>query len=61
MGDHESFTMICVLFFFENVPHIEVEETRLVDINCWSLWDMNDKSITILTVISYYMVFMYQY
>ena len=49
-----------ILFVFEKVNHIMVEDTRLGHLECWSLWKMNEKLIPILNVISTYMVFLYR-
>ena len=46
--------------FFEKVTHIVVEKTSIGNLECWLLWDMNEKFIPILTIISHYMVFLYQ-
>ena len=42
-----------ILFVFEKVPHIKIEETSLDYLECWLLWDMDGKFIPILTVISH--------
>ena len=39
-----------IILIFEKVPHVVVEETSLGHLECWSLWDMNDKFIPILAV-----------
>ena len=41
------------VLFFNKVPHIVVEETNLGHLECWSLWDLNEKFISVLTVISH--------
>ena len=46
--------------FFEKLPYIVVEKTRLGHTEFWLLWDMNREFIPILNVISHYMVFLYQ-
>ena len=38
---------------FEKVAHTVVEYTILGHIKYWFLWDMNEKLITVLTVISH--------
>ena len=42
---------VCIIFVFEKVPHIVVEETVLAHFKFQLLWDMNGKLIPILTVI----------
>ena len=38
-----------IILIFEEVTHVMVEETSLGHLECWLLWDMNDKSIPIST------------
>ena len=53
MGEHESFTMMRNALIFDKVPHIVVENTSLANIECWLMWDTNNKFITILTVLGH--------
>ena len=49
-----------ILLIFEKLLHVVVEETSLSHLECWSLWDMNNIFIPILTVVSNYMLFIHQ-
>ena len=40
-----------ILLIFEKVPHVVVEDTSLGHLECWPLWDMDDKLIPVLTVV----------
>ena len=42
---------VCILLLIEEVPHVMLEETILGHIECWSLWSMENKLISISTVI----------
>ena len=50
-----------ILLIFEKVPHVVLEETSLVHLEYFLLWDMNDKLVLILDVVSHYIVFMRQF
>ena len=41
------------VIIFEKVPHSVVEDTSLGHLECWMLWDMNDKFIPILTAVGH--------
>ena len=41
---------VCILIF-EKVPHTMIYETILGNLECWTLWDLNNKFIIILTVV----------
>ena len=51
---------VCALFVFDQVSRILVDKTSLISFKFWLVWDMNDKSIPVFSVICHYMVLLYQ-
>ena len=41
------------IIIFDNVTNIMVEENSIGHLECWPLWDINNKLITILTVLGH--------
>ena len=43
---------VCI-FVLQEVPHVMVKQTRLGHLKCWTLWDVDEKTISILAVVGH--------